>query len=201
MGLECFHFPRFSSLVSLIGLEGFSPATWSLETHQLPYGAKVFSFSLVFLFSLPHRVRRFFTQFPSTDNFHVQRSSRLKRKAIVMLWSWGLPITWSRHVTTHMICSYDPNTWLINFILTLSHHWYHHPCHHSHVMTTSEPLICHTTTISPYHHGTQHPSSKDLVWALRRVLWRPIKKTTSRSTPVLESGGGSLIEGKCPQLL
>ena len=33
------------------------------------------------------------------------------------------------------------------------------------------------------------------------VLWRPIRKTTSRSTPVLESGGGGWIEGKCPRLL
>ena len=33
------------------------------------------------------------------------------------------------------------------------------------------------------------------------MLWRPARKTTSRSTPVLESGGSGWIEGKCPQLL
>ena len=73
--------------------------------------------------------------------------------------------------------------------------------HHFHVMTTSGSLICHTTTTSSHHHGTRCLLSKDLVWASSRVLWRPTRKTTSRSTPVLESGGGSSIEGKCPQLL
>ena len=29
------------------------------------------------------------------------------------------------------------------------------------------------------------------------MLWRPTKKTTLRSTPVVETGGGSLIKGKC----
>ena len=118
-----------------------------------------------------------------------------------MLWSRDLPITWFWHVTTHMICSHDPNMWLTKFILTSSHHWYHHPRHHSHVMTTSGSFICHMTTTSSHYHATYRPLSKDLMWALSRVLWRPIKKTTSRSTPVLQSGSGSLIERKCPRLL
>ena len=101
----------------------------------------------------------------------------------------------------HIICSYDPDTWPTNFILTSSHHWYHHPRYHFHIRTTSGSFICHTTTPSPHYHGTYRPLSKDLMWALSRVFWRPIKKTTSRSTPVLESVGGSLIKGKCPQLL
>ena len=103
--------------------------------------------------------------------------------------------------TNHMICSHDPDTWPTNFILILSHHWYHHPCYHFHIMTTSRPFICHTTTTSSHHHSTRRLSFKDLVWALNRVLLRPTRKTTSRLMPVLESGGGSLIEGKCPWLL
>ena len=89
----------------------------------------------------------------------------------------------------------------MNFILTSSHHQYHYPRHHSHVMTISGSLIHHITTTSSHHHSTCRPSSKDLVWASSRVFWRPIRKTTSRSTPVLESGSGSLIEGKCPWFL
>ena len=33
------------------------------------------------------------------------------------------------------------------------------------------------------------------------MLWRPARKTISRSTPVLESGDGGWIEEKCPRLL
>ena len=119
----------------------------------------------------------------------------------VMSWTRDLPITWSQHVTTYMICSHDPNTWPTNFILISSHHQYQHPHHHSHIITTSGSLICHTTITSFHHYDTCRPSSKDLVLASSKVLWRPIRKTTSRSTPVLESGGGSLNKGKCPQLL
>ena len=110
-------------------------------------------------------------------------------------------LTWSRHVTTHMTCSPDPDMWPKNFILTSSYHQYQHPRHHSHVMTTSGSFICYTTPTSSHHHGTRRPSSKDLVWASSRMLWRPIRKTTSRSTPVLESGGSVLIEEKCAQSL
>ena len=108
-----------------------------------------------------------------------------------MLWSRDLPITWSRHVTIHMICSNNLNTWPTKFILTSNHHRYQHPRHHSYVMITSGSLICHTTTTSSHHHGTCRPLFKDLVWASSRVLWRPTRKTISRSTPILESGGGS----------
>ena len=79
-------------------------------------------------------------------------------------------LTWSRHVTTHMICSHDLDTWPTNFILTSSHHRYHHPRHHLHVMTTSGSLIRHTTTTSPHYHGMHRLSSKDLVWASSGML-------------------------------
>ena len=85
--------------------------------------------------------------------------------------------------------------WYQVIIETHPHH------HHFHVMTTSRFLICHTTTTSSHHHGTCCPLSKDLVWALSRILWRPAKKTTSRSTPLPESGGDGWIEGKCPRSL
>ena len=100
-----------------------------------------------------------------------------------------------------MICSHDPDTWPTKFILTSSHYWYQHPHHDSHVMTTSGSLICHTTTTFFHHYGINCSSSKNLEWALSRVLWRPTSKTFPRSTPVLESGGSSLIKGKCPWLL
>ena len=86
-----------------------------------------------------------------------------------------------------MICLY-PNTWPTNFILTSSHHWYQHLRHHSLVMTISESLIYHvyTTITSSHHCNIRHLLSKDLVWALNKVLWRLTKKTTSRSTSVLD---------------
>ena len=89
----------------------------------------------------------------------------------------------------------------MNFILTSSPYQYHHLRHHSHVITTSESLICHMTTTSSHHHGTYRSLSKDLVWASSRVFWRPTKKTTLRSTLVLEFGVSNLIKGKCPWLL
>ena len=137
----------------------------------------------------------------STNDFHAQWSSCLRRKAIVMSWSRDLPITWSYHVITRMIYSHDPNTWLTNFILTSSHHWFHHLRQYSYIITTSGSFICHTTTTSFYHHGTYRSSSKNLVWTLNRMLWRSTRKTTSRSMPVLESSDGSSIKEKCPRLL
>ena len=104
---------RFSSPVFLIGLGGFSPATWPFETHQLFYGARMFSEVLRFSSSVSLiGLGGFSPSFHSlTDNFHAQRSLRLRRKANVMAWLRDLPITWSWHVTNYMICSYDPNTW------------------------------------------------------------------------------------------
>ena len=100
-----------------------------------------------------------------------------------------------------MINSHDPDTWPTNFILASSHHRYQYPRHHSYVITTSSFLICHKIITSSHHHGTHRLSSKKQVWASSRVLWRSASKTTSRSLPVMESGGGGLIEGKCPQSL
>ena len=48
-----------------------------------------------------------------------------------MSWSRDLPITWSRHVITHIIWSHDPDIWPMNFILTSKYHRFPHPRHHS----------------------------------------------------------------------
>ena len=85
----------------VIGLGGFSPATWSFETHQLPYRARMFSLDL--RFSSPvsrHWVGRFFTKLHSY--LHVWRNSRPRGKVIIMSWSRDLQITcstWSSHVS------------------------------------------------------------------------------------------------------
>ena len=146
---------RFSSPVSLIGLGDFLLATWSFETHQLPYGARMFSLVIRFsslishhlgwevfhqqhdllrLISFPagrgcfhwssgfspqslslglevfHQVflqgshSRFPSKFPF-NRFHAQRSSRLKREAIVITW----PSEWKS-------CdNYQPQLHLIRF--------------------------------------------------------------------------------------
>ena len=39
-------------------------------------------------------------------------------------------LTWSRHVTTHMIYSHYLDMWPTNFILISRHYWYQHPHHH-----------------------------------------------------------------------
>ena len=98
--------------------------------------------------------------------------------------------------TNHMIStcnhSYDLLIWcryvtykLYLDIKLLSIQYLHH---HSHVITTSRSLIFHvpTTITSSHHRGTCYPLFKDLAWALSRLIWRPIRKTTSRSTPVLD---------------
>ena len=74
----------------IIGLGGFSLATWSYETHQLFYGARMFS--LVFQFSSPvsQWVGRVFIKLHLYLYLYVWRSSRLRRKAIVMSWSQDL---------------------------------------------------------------------------------------------------------------
>ena len=82
----------------VIGLGGFSPTTWSLETHQLPYGARMFSFvprfsSSVQLIGWQVFYRVSIQDSPSNRRLHAQRSLRLGRKAIVILWSQDLPIT------------------------------------------------------------------------------------------------------------
>ena len=55
IGWEVFYrlipYPIFLLSLSIIGLGGFSPATWPFETYQLPYGARIFS--VVSRFSSP----------------------------------------------------------------------------------------------------------------------------------------------------
>ena len=90
---------------------------------------------------LPHStllVGRFFTRFLFLNRW-LPRSTEFtsKREVIIMSWSRDPPITWSQHVTTHMIWSYDPDTWPMNFILTSRHYRFQYPRYHSPVMTTS----------------------------------------------------------------
>ena len=58
-----FGFPPQSPI---IGLESFSPATWSsFEIHQFPYGARMFSLVSRFSFVVSHHwVKKFFTRSP-----------------------------------------------------------------------------------------------------------------------------------------
>ena len=115
----------------VIGLGGFSPATWLFKTHQLPYEARMFS--LVFRFSSPvsQWVRRFFTKLYSY--LHVWQSSRLKGKPIVMSYSWDLQISscmWSNPIgliITQPICDF----------LTLS---FHPKILHTSISSSSPPL-------------------------------------------------------------
>ena len=68
-------------------LGGFSLATWPYETHQLPYGARIFS--VVSRFSSPVSFIGWEVFYPipiSFWRFHAQRSLRLKKKAIVITW-------------------------------------------------------------------------------------------------------------------
>ena len=88
---------------------------------SFPTGLGCSHFPPVFLLSLLHKVERFFIGFPAktTDNFFTQHSLRLRREAIVMSWLWDLPMTWSWHVTTHIISSHNLDTWPIR---TSSHY-------------------------------------------------------------------------------
>ena len=57
--------PVFPLSLPIIGLGGFLPATWPFETHQLPHGARIFSFITWFSSSVSYNwVGRFFTRFP-----------------------------------------------------------------------------------------------------------------------------------------
>ena len=55
IGWEVFYwlisYPIFLFSLPIIGLEGFSPATWIFETHQLSYGARIFLVVSWFSFS------------------------------------------------------------------------------------------------------------------------------------------------------
>ena len=88
-----------------------------------------------------------------------------------MSWSRDLPITWSRHVTTHiiahMISTRDLQTLSWHQIIINTN-----IC----VMTTSESLVSHTITTSSHHHGMRRLSSKDLVWASSRDALEACKK-------------------------
>ena len=91
--LEVFYqlnpYPVFFFSLSIIGLRDFSPAIWFSETHQLPYGARMFSVvswfsSSVFFIGL----RDFLLSFiqVSLQWFHAHQSSCLKREANVITW-------------------------------------------------------------------------------------------------------------------
>ena len=98
------------------------------ETHQLPYGARMFL--LVSWFSSPvsQWVGRFFITLHSYLYLHphVQWCSRLRGKAIVMSWSRDLQVTgctWSSHAST---LSSSPPLWALLCTASLSLQSYHH---------------------------------------------------------------------------
>ena len=74
--------------LTIIGLEGFSPVTWPSKTHQLPYGARMFS--LAFRFSSHVSLIGFGDFSPgshsSLQSFHAQQSSRPKMEVILIMW-------------------------------------------------------------------------------------------------------------------
>ena len=72
----------FPLLSSIIGLGGFWPTTWSFETHQLLYRARIFSLVSRFSSPISQWVKRFFTRLHSY--LHIWRSWYLREKVIVM---------------------------------------------------------------------------------------------------------------------
>ena len=129
-GWEVFHqlilCPVFLLSLPIIGLGGFSPATWSFETHQLSCKARMFllvsqfssSVSLIgfggflpgshskFPFKVPFQGSHstFFLKF-RFNKFHAQRSLRLKREAIVITWpserkAFEAEVMWQLPTTT-----------------------------------------------------------------------------------------------------
>ena len=99
-----------------------------------------------------------------------------------MSWSRDLSITWSRHMTTHIIWSHDPNTRSMNFILTSRYHRFQLPRHHS-------PR--HQVIIDSNIHATISPSWLRPSLFHRSTHFQPIvdpepvlRGFTSRSTPI-----------------
>ena len=115
IGWELFHrlihCPVFLFSLPINGLEGFSPATWSFETYQLPYGARMFSVaprfsSSVSLIGLGGFSPGFYS---SLQHFHAQRSSHPKTEAIVITWpseperkASKADITWQQSSRLHL---------------------------------------------------------------------------------------------------
>ena len=115
-------------------------------------------------------------------------------------------LTWSWHVTTHMITARDLRTssWHQVIIDT-------NIC----VMTTSESLVSHTITTSSHHHGTRRPSSKGPSVGLeqgcfggpqgrllqdQRQSWNPVVVAGSKGS-ALNCYNRNLIKRKCLQSL
>ena len=182
----------FSSQFSVIGLRSFSPAIWSFfKTHQLLYGARMFS--LVSRFSSPFSqwVGRFFT-IPHSYlylHLHVRRSSCLRGKAIVMSWfaDFGLHIIQSRLNLVFLATVMNSSLYHYNLIISITYYRlyvlillssYHacQPCH-PHPHRTSPPNrleirvamipadqtdeACRLNTVRDLGH---HPTQADYKW-------------------------------------
>ena len=93
-------------------------------------------------------------------------------------------LTWSRHVT------YKLHPDIKSSLIPTSALWLH-PSLSSIIRSLYLPII--TARIVHCLRTSCEPQAG--------VLWRPARKTTSRSTPVLESGSGGWIEEKCLRLL
>ena len=102
---------------------------------------------------------------------------------IIISWSRDLSITWSWHMTTHMIWSHDPNTWPTNFILISRHHWFQLLCYHlSRYQVIINSSICVTIPLPWLRLDLLHYWSMCLqpIVDLKQVLGG----FTSRSTPI-----------------
>ena len=96
------------------------------------------------------------------------------RRFSVMSWSRDLPITWSWHMTTHMISSHDPDTW-DQLILSRHRTYKLHPDIKSssipisaswlHPSLSSVIQLLHLLIITA---RVVCPSSKNLVWTSSR---------------------------------
>ena len=111
-------------------------------------------------------------------NFYI-----FKKKIYVVSWSQYLPITWSWHVTIHMIWSHDPNTWPTNFIPASRHHQFqlsrHHSSRYQVIINSNIRVIISMSWLHPslLHH-----------WSMRLQpivdLEQVLGGLTSKSTPI-----------------
>ena len=152
--------PVFIFSLPIIGLEGFSLATSPSDNHQLPHGARLFSFITRFSSSVSHNwVGRFFTKFP----FFNRRLSRSTELASKREGNCNVIVTRS---TNHMISthnhSYDLITWSRHVTYKL-----HPDIKASSILTSASPFIIKSSSISNVrvmttswsHSSPKHASS------------------------------------------
>ena len=103
----------------IIRLRGFSQMTWSVETHQIFYGTKIFSFISRFFFSVHFISWRVFylvsiQDFSSTNNYILNGVCIQEKKQLYIMIT--RPIN---HITSACNQLYDLEIWPINFILDI----------------------------------------------------------------------------------